>query len=113
MSVVKIRGKGHELEDLTNICKAYEHWAHRLYPKMRCEDVLEKVEVLGMKNQTKCRMHKAVLYQKHRRLNDIMGKNSDDDDDAAWPEVRDYSSLFTTFCNLNLQILHLLSRLED
>jgi len=77
------------LEDLTNICKAYEHWAHRLYPKMRCEDVLEKVEILGMKNQTKCRMHKAVLYQKHRRLNDIMGKNSDDDDDEAWPEPED------------------------
>lgn len=41
---LKLRGKGHELEDITNICKAYEHWAHRLYPKMTFSDVLEKVK---------------------------------------------------------------------
>ena len=40
---LKFRGKGHELEDITNICKAYEHWAHRLYPKMTFKDVIEKV----------------------------------------------------------------------
>ena len=43
---MKFKGKGHELEDISKICKAYEHWAHRLYPKMRFKDVLEKVRCL-------------------------------------------------------------------
>ena len=43
---LKFKGKGHELEDITNICKAYEHWAHRLYPKMTFKDVIEKVGYL-------------------------------------------------------------------
>jgi hypothetical protein len=43
---LKFKGKGHELEDITNICKAYEHWAHRLYPKMTFKDVIEKVNFL-------------------------------------------------------------------
>ena len=43
VNCLKLKGKGHELEDITKICKAYEHWAHRLYPKMTFKDVLEKV----------------------------------------------------------------------
>ena len=48
---LKFKGKGHELDDITNICRAYEHWAHRLFPKMKFKDVLEKVTQIFACNQ--------------------------------------------------------------
>lgn len=84
---LKLRGKGHELDDITKICRAYEHWAHRLYPKMTFKDVLEKVEHLGLKNRRKCYNKKMEIYEEHRRMAVITGKDSDNEDnDEAWPE---------------------------
>ena len=34
---------------LTTILRIYEHWAHRLYPKLPFADVVEKIEHLGSK----------------------------------------------------------------
>lgn len=34
---------------LTAILRIYEHWAHRLYPKLPFADVVEKIENLGSK----------------------------------------------------------------
>jgi len=81
---LKFRGKGHELEDITNICKAYEHWAHRLYPKMTFKDVIEKVENLGLKNRKKCFNKRMEIYEESRRMALVTGKeNGDEDDDEA------------------------------
>ena len=57
---LKFKGKGHELDDITVICRAYEHWAHRLYPKMTFKDVLEKVIIFA---STFCIQLEAELYQ--------------------------------------------------
>ena len=85
---LKLRGKGHELDDMTKICRAYEHWAHRLYPKMTFRDVLEKVEHLGLKNRRKCFNKKMEIYEEHRRMAMITGREQEEESDGeAWPNV--------------------------
>ena len=46
---VKYKGKGHELSDLNKMMGVMEHWAHRLYPKMPFDELIERVERLGQK----------------------------------------------------------------
>lgn len=48
---VKFKGKGHEVEDLKLIMKNMEHWAHRLFPKMQFDDIIDRMEVLGSKRE--------------------------------------------------------------
>ncbi|XP_048736441.2 TIMELESS-interacting protein-like isoform X2 [Ostrea edulis] len=50
---VKFKGKGHEAGDLQIIMRYLEHWAHRLFPKMPFDEVLERIEKLGTKNEVK------------------------------------------------------------
>lgn len=44
---VKLKGKGHEKEDLELVMGRLEHWAHRLYPKFQFDDCLQRIEKLG------------------------------------------------------------------
>ncbi|KAI1301427.1 TIMELESS-interacting protein [Halotydeus destructor] len=44
---LKLKGKGHEKEDLDKIMFTIEHWAHRLFPQYTFDDFLEKTEKLG------------------------------------------------------------------
>ena len=37
----KPHGKGHEFEDLDVVMKKMEHWAHRLFPKLPFNSVLD------------------------------------------------------------------------
>ena len=37
----KPRGRGHEFEDLDVVMKKMEHWAHRLFPKLPFNSVLD------------------------------------------------------------------------
>ncbi|XP_041464498.1 chromosome segregation in meiosis protein 3-like [Lytechinus variegatus] len=46
---VKFKGKGHEVSDLDRLMRVMEHWAHRLFPKMPFDDVIERIEKLGSK----------------------------------------------------------------
>lgn len=55
---VKYRGKGHEKEDLDNVLKRMEHWAHRLYPKYNFKDFLATTEQLGKKKQIQTHMNR-------------------------------------------------------
>uniref|UniRef100_A0A8D0H715 TIMELESS-interacting protein n=1 Tax=Sphenodon punctatus TaxID=8508 RepID=A0A8D0H715_SPHPU len=45
----KFKGKGHEAEDLKTLVRHLEHWAHRLFPKLKFEDFVERIEYLGNK----------------------------------------------------------------
>jgi len=75
--VKKLKGKGHEAEDLDKIMFCLEHWGHRLFPKLNFDDFLEKCEVLGHK--------KPIGYTiKNMRMGmgiDIRSEFVDDDDD--------------------------------
>ena len=46
---IKFKGKGHEMEDLSNLVQFYQLWAHKLYPKAQFEDFIVIVEKLGHK----------------------------------------------------------------
>jgi len=48
---LKFKGKGHEVSDLNTLMSAYEHWAHRLFPKMPFDEVVERLEKLGQKRE--------------------------------------------------------------
>lgn len=55
---LKFRGKGHEREDLNNIMKRLEHWAHRLYPNYKFDDFIGVAEKLGRKKQMQTHMYR-------------------------------------------------------
>lgn len=55
---IKYRGKGFEKEDLDNVLKRMEHWAHRLYPKYNFKDFLATTEQLGKKKQLQTHMNR-------------------------------------------------------
>jgi hypothetical protein len=46
---MKIKGRGHEKDDLNQIMFTLESWSHRLFPKLNFPDFLEKMEMLGKK----------------------------------------------------------------
>lgn len=46
---VTFKGKGYETNDLDKMMAILEHWAHRLYPRLPLNDVLERIEKLGTK----------------------------------------------------------------
>lgn len=70
---LKFRGKGHEREDLNNIMKRLEHWAHRLYPSYKFDDFISAVEKLGKKKQIQTHMYR----YRHGLLEDVPKIDSD------------------------------------
>ncbi|XP_041360581.1 chromosome segregation in meiosis protein 3-like isoform X2 [Gigantopelta aegis] len=58
---ITFKGKGHEAEDLKLIMGKLEHWAHRLFPKMPFDEVLEKIEKLGSKKDVQTCIKKMRL----------------------------------------------------
>lgn len=70
---LKFRGKGHEREDLNNIMKRLEHWAHRLYPSYKFDDFIGAVEKLGKKKQIQTHMYR----YRHGLLEDVPKADSD------------------------------------
>ncbi|KAF8522253.1 replication fork protection component Swi3-domain-containing protein [Hysterangium stoloniferum] len=42
----KVTGKGHEAADLDRLFRLYHGWAHKLYPKFKLSDTVERVEKL-------------------------------------------------------------------
>jgi hypothetical protein len=60
--------------------KKMEHWAHRLFPKMPFDEVVERVERLGSKKEVqtcikKIRLDMPILTE------DFVGSDRDNDDD--------------------------------
>lgn len=49
--------EGHEFSDLNNMMAKYEYWAHRLYPKMKFNDVIERLEKLGEKREIRAQLN--------------------------------------------------------
>ncbi|BGP29854.1 chromosome segregation in meiosis-related protein [Rhodotorula toruloides] len=43
---VKIKGKGHEMQDLKRVLTVYQLWSHQMYPKTNLRDTLHVVEKL-------------------------------------------------------------------
>lgn len=51
--LIKFQGRGHEASDLKLLLSRYEHWAHRLFPKMTFQDVLGRIDKLAGDKEVK------------------------------------------------------------
>ncbi|CAG9797920.1 unnamed protein product [Chironomus riparius] len=76
---IKLKGKGHEKQDLNEVMRRLEHWSHRMFPKYHFDDSLTKIERLGRKKEiafhmTRYRLGQLVQEDDNRVL-------SDNDDD--------------------------------
>ncbi|XP_063169939.1 TIMELESS-interacting protein [Candoia aspera] len=58
---VKFRGKGHEEADLKMLIRHMEHWAHRLFPQLRFEEFVDRIESLGNKKPVQVCLKKIRL----------------------------------------------------
>ncbi|KAK4333034.1 Chromosome segregation in meiosis protein [Rhodotorula toruloides] len=52
---VKIKGKGHEMQDLKRVLTVYQLWSHQMYPKTNLRDTLQVVEKLCHKRTVQAR----------------------------------------------------------
>lgn len=59
----KFKGKqdGNEFKDLDFLVSKYEYWAHRLFPKMKFCDVIERLEKLGERREVKSQLYNIRL----------------------------------------------------
>lgn len=97
-SEVKLRGKGHEKEDLDLILKTYEHWAHRLFPLFSFDDTLQRIEELGSKKEVQTYVNKIRLGMPLHGGGVIDNDDDDDEDSRDQPTVID-SQLHATLFN--------------
>lgn len=70
---VKFKGKGHEVQDLDLYLSKMEHWAHRMFPKMVFDEVIERCD----------RLYKTKKLVKTTLIRMRNGDNLLDDDDVA------------------------------
>lgn len=81
---IKYHGKGHEREDLNNVMKRLEHWAHRLYPNYKFDDFVGTVEKLGKKKQIQTHMNRyrqgmlEEVANKDQQVNDEENENAEE-----------------------------------
>ncbi|XP_043776476.1 TIMELESS-interacting protein isoform X3 [Cervus elaphus] len=80
----KFKGKGHEAEDLKTLIRHMEHWAHRLFPKLKFEDFIDRVEYLGNKKEVqtclkRIRLDLPILHEDFVSNNDEVEENKGHD----------------------------------
>ncbi|KAK7115653.1 TIMELESS-interacting protein-like [Littorina saxatilis] len=85
---VKLKGKGHEVGDMRVVMRYLEHWAHRLFPMMPFDKVLERIERLGTKRDVqtcikKMRMDMPVLGSDTVSRGDDDGEGERDGDQES------------------------------
>lgn len=83
---IKFLGKGYEKQDLNNVMKRLEHWAHRLYPNYNFDDFLATTEKLGKKKQIQTFMNRyrqGLLEMVVQRADE----NNDEDDGVENDDV--------------------------
>ncbi|KAI5626248.1 TIMELESS-interacting protein [Silurus asotus] len=74
---VKFKGKGHEAENLKVLMQKMENWAHRLYPKLQFEDIIDKLEVLGGKKEVQTCL-KRIRLDMPLTHEDFVGNDGDE-----------------------------------
>lgn len=58
---IKLKGKGHESQDLNDVMNRLEQWTHRLFPRYTFDDAIDKLEKLGKKNEVKVMLKRIRL----------------------------------------------------
>ncbi|KAJ8344465.1 hypothetical protein SKAU_G00317940 [Synaphobranchus kaupii] len=75
---VRFKGKGHEAEDLRVLMLKMENWAHRLYPKLKFEDFIDKLESLGGKKEVQTCL-KRIRLDMPLTHEDFIGKDGEEE----------------------------------
>ncbi|KAF4520750.1 hypothetical protein B566_EDAN007379 [Ephemera danica] len=96
MRTLKLRGRGHELEDLDLVLGRLQHWAHRLFPSYTFDDCLEKLEKLGSKKTVNVQLKKIRMGMTSvDDIHDTTLRGEDYmDEDAPAPRLRDLDAEF-------------------
>lgn len=76
-------GKGYEKQDLDNVMKRMEHWAHRLYPKYNFDDFIATTEKLTKKKQLQTHMSRYRLGMLEPDDKPVATADSDDDNNEG------------------------------
>ncbi|RNA21156.1 TIMELESS-interacting, partial [Brachionus plicatilis] len=90
----KQKGDGLEFKDLESMMAKYEYWAHRLFPKMKFSDVIERLEKLGEKREVK-----RHLYDIRLGLTESVGDN--DEHDLALQDEETTATVMNMITNIN------------
>ncbi|CAD7000309.1 protein TIPIN homolog [Ceratitis capitata] len=85
---ISYKGKGHEKRDLDEVMRRMTHWAHRMYPNYKFEDVLTNIERIGKKKSLQVHMSRYRLGMLDN-LKATGGDMQEDEDDGAMGEVAD------------------------
>jgi len=72
---IKLKGKGHESEDLNAIINRLEQWTHRLFPRYTFDDIIAKLEKLGKKNEVQVMLKRIRMDMDN---NDFVLQTEDD-----------------------------------
>ncbi|ORY78408.1 replication fork protection component Swi3-domain-containing protein [Leucosporidium creatinivorum] len=93
----KLKGKGHEAQDLKRLMSMYQLWAHQMYPKTNLRDTLKTVEKLCHKRSVQRALKQYRDESKHGKpgpptttTNNNGHALSDDDDDED--QLRPFSA---------------------
>ena len=78
---MKFMGKGNERQDLNNVMKRLEHWAHRLYPNYDFDDFIATAEKLGKKKQMQTHMYR--YRQGILEVDKVQAEVASDEEDNA------------------------------
>ncbi|GAA5991144.1 hypothetical protein JCM11641_004045 [Rhodosporidiobolus odoratus] len=66
---VKIKGKGHEMQDLRRVLTLYQLWTHEMYPRTNLKDTLQTVEKLCRKRNVQSALKQYRDLEKSSHLN--------------------------------------------
>ncbi|GAA6061659.1 hypothetical protein JCM10212_000842 [Sporobolomyces blumeae] len=82
---LKLKGKGHEVQDLKRVMSMYQLWTHQMYPKTNLRDTLQTVEKLCHKRSLQSALKQYKNEAKHAQANaasandPVFGEDGEDD----------------------------------
>ncbi|XP_055916233.1 protein TIPIN homolog [Eupeodes corollae] len=80
---MKFHGKGQERKDLNEVMRRLQHWAHRMYPSYKFDDVVATIERLSKKKPLQVHMSK---YRLGMIQPQIVHENQAENEDEEAPE---------------------------
>ncbi|KAL1694678.1 replication fork protection component Swi3-domain-containing protein [Schizophyllum commune] len=84
----KIKGKGHEAQDLNRLLNIYQFWAHRMYPRTQFNDTVERIEKLchSRRMHNQLGMMRDAAFGKAPKEDAIGLSDSDNEDTGNRPQ---------------------------
>ncbi|KAH9981160.1 replication fork protection component Swi3-domain-containing protein [Lactifluus volemus] len=109
----KPKGKGHEATDLDRVLQLYQFWTHKLYPKTRFKETVDRVEKLC--HSKRMQVSLSVWRDEAKGLvNGVRPSTADNDSDSDAPRSpRGDADQSATSSNQPSSADHLISNSED